>query len=291
MVFERIEKLKEDYTDKYVVVDPDRPELSRFGHLVGQVKTINMNGRALVQFLGDDIGWYDIDLDFLRIVDGPDAEPPRPKKAPAAREKPAAKAAKKPAAAKAAPAGKKMSTAEILAAARAKKAGGTAASAGAEKPAGKGKKMSTAEILAAARAKAKPAGGETATKPKEEKAASAAAEPAEKKSASPAKPRAKMSTAEILAAARAGKKAAPTTQPEGDSSESASGVATSSPAEAEPAVSEAEAPASEQSASAEVATEPQPAGDTAKKKVDRSALPKTTAEIIAYCRRVDGKKE
>jgi hypothetical protein len=50
MQFERIEKLKEQYTDQYVAVDASRPELARFKGVVGQVKTVNCNGRALVEF-------------------------------------------------------------------------------------------------------------------------------------------------------------------------------------------------------------------------------------------------
>lgn len=46
MVFEQIEKLKRDFTDKYVVVDSDRPELRRFQAMTGVVKTVNMNGRC-----------------------------------------------------------------------------------------------------------------------------------------------------------------------------------------------------------------------------------------------------
>ena len=67
MVFEHIEKLKQEYTDKYVTVDEQRPELQRFGHMTGIVKTVNMNGRALVEFDGlENIGWYDIEIDFLK---------------------------------------------------------------------------------------------------------------------------------------------------------------------------------------------------------------------------------
>ena len=39
MVFEHIEKLKRQYTDKYVVVDATRPELARFRDTTGVVKT------------------------------------------------------------------------------------------------------------------------------------------------------------------------------------------------------------------------------------------------------------
>jgi hypothetical protein len=93
---ERIEILKEEYTDQYVVVDAGRPEFARFKGLVGQVRTINMNGRALVEFEGrNDRGRYDIELDFLKVVEKPEPKPPPEKPKPKA--KPAAKrAAKKP---------------------------------------------------------------------------------------------------------------------------------------------------------------------------------------------------
>ena len=62
MIFEHIDKLKSQYTDKYVVVDESQPELKRFRGLTGTVKTVNMSGRALVEFDGyANIGWYDID--------------------------------------------------------------------------------------------------------------------------------------------------------------------------------------------------------------------------------------
>ena len=50
MVFEQIEQLKDEYTDKYVVVKGERPELRRFQGLTGTVRTVNMSGRALVEF-------------------------------------------------------------------------------------------------------------------------------------------------------------------------------------------------------------------------------------------------
>ena len=74
MVFpDTVESLKTQYTDKYVKVDATRPELARFQDVVGQVKTVNMNGRALVEFLDyhTNIGWFDIDLACLTIVDKP----------------------------------------------------------------------------------------------------------------------------------------------------------------------------------------------------------------------------
>ena len=100
MLIDRAETLKKSLTDKWVVVDPVIAELRRFAGQTGKVKTVNMNCRALVEFGGTaDIGWYDIDPAFLRVVDAP-----APKAAaPAAKaEKPAAD---KPAAA-AKPAGK-----------------------------------------------------------------------------------------------------------------------------------------------------------------------------------------
>lgn len=87
MSIDRAEQLKEKLTDKYVVVDASIPELRRFANWTGRVKTVNMSCRALVEFDGPvDIGWYDINPDYLMVVDGP-----RPKAAPAAKA-PAAKA-------------------------------------------------------------------------------------------------------------------------------------------------------------------------------------------------------
>jgi len=37
---------------------------------VGLVRTVNMSGRALVEFDAyDNIGWYDIEVDYLKVVD------------------------------------------------------------------------------------------------------------------------------------------------------------------------------------------------------------------------------
>jgi hypothetical protein len=93
MLPEQVEKLRQQYTDKYVAVDTARPELARFKGVVGQVKTVNMSGRALVQFdANNDRGWYDIALEDLKVVDKPPPKPPPPKpvekKAPAAKPKP-----------------------------------------------------------------------------------------------------------------------------------------------------------------------------------------------------------
>jgi glyoxylate carboligase len=61
-MFDVIERLKSEWTDKYVVIDSPAPELARFAKTTGQVKTVNMNGRCLVEFdQYNNIGWYDID--------------------------------------------------------------------------------------------------------------------------------------------------------------------------------------------------------------------------------------
>ena len=124
-----VEALKNQYTDKYVRVNAARPELARFHDAVGQVKTVNMSGRALVEFMDYhlNIGWFDIDPSCLTVVDKPAPKDPAEKaaKPPAAVAKPAAA---KPAAAKAAPAAgeKKLSPLEL---ARMQGAGGKAAAA------------------------------------------------------------------------------------------------------------------------------------------------------------------
>jgi hypothetical protein len=193
VMFDVIERLKSEWTDKYVVVSSPAPELARFSRTTGVVKTVNMNGRCLVEFdQFNNTGWYDIDPACLTIVAKPEPKPAAAKesKAPPAAKAPAAPkpaAADKPAA-KPAAAGK-PSTADILAAARAKAAGGSAPAATA-KPAGG--KPSTADILAAARAKA----GAPAAKPAGDEGAKA-------------DPGTKPSTAEILARARAAKAATP----------------------------------------------------------------------------------
>ena len=127
MSIDRAEQLKEKLTDKFVVVDQSIPELRRFANWTGKVKTVNMSCRALVEFDGPvDIGWYDINPDYLIVVDGP-----RPKVAPAAKAPAAAesKVVPKPAAA---PAGK--SPLDAIRAQQAAKAGGAAPVAAGAKP-------------------------------------------------------------------------------------------------------------------------------------------------------------
>ena len=136
MSIDRAEKLKEALTDKFVVVEADVPELRRFQNWTGKVKTVNMNCRALVEFDGPvDIGWYDIDPDYLKVVDAPVKKAP----APAAKAAPAeAKAAPKPAAA----AGGK-SPLDAIRAQQAAKAGGAAPAA----PAAAGAKPSPLDMI------------------------------------------------------------------------------------------------------------------------------------------------
>ena len=96
MSIELAEKLKEKLTDKFVVVDKSIPELRRFANWTGKVKTVNMSCRALVEFDGPvDIGWYDIDPDYLKVVDAPVKKAPAPasQKRHPAESKPAAKPA------------------------------------------------------------------------------------------------------------------------------------------------------------------------------------------------------
>src|SRR4051812_13386268 len=169
MFADQFEQMKREYIDKYVLVDGTRPELARFRDVVGRVKAVNMNGRALVEF--DDyhlnVGWFDIAPEYLKVVDKPPPKAPKveakkapPKAAPAAK-KPAANLAAAGAAAK----GGKPSVADILAAARGGKAGAAPAAKAAsvsapaaEKSAAAGapkvdrSKMSVADMLAAARA-------------------------------------------------------------------------------------------------------------------------------------------
>jgi hypothetical protein len=71
VIADRIDELRKQYTGKYVLVDASRPELARWAGVLGEVKTINQNGRALVQFDGADRGWHDIDPRHLGITEPP----------------------------------------------------------------------------------------------------------------------------------------------------------------------------------------------------------------------------
>ena len=61
------EAIKREWTDQYVRVNPQHPELKRFEGIVGRVVTVNWSNKALVDF--QDGGWYDIAPDYLRKLD------------------------------------------------------------------------------------------------------------------------------------------------------------------------------------------------------------------------------
>jgi len=199
MSIEIAQKLKSQLTDKYVVVKEGVPELRRFSSLTGIVKTVNMSGRALVEFDGPvDIGWYDIDPQYLVVVEAP-AKKAAPAKAaeptkPAAATKPpaAAAAAMKPApTATAKPAGKSP-----LEMARAQGAGTATAAPAAAKPAPAGpvagaappaKKLSPLE-MARQQGAGKPGGAPAASKPAPAPPAPAPAAAVEKAAPTPHRP-------------------------------------------------------------------------------------------------------
>lgn len=263
MVFDRIEQLKREYTDKYVVVNDKRPELARFGGQVGLVKTINMNGRALVEFQDyiANIGWFDIELDFLKLVPKPEA---------GATAKADKHAARKPAAEATAPAKAAAATAPPAKAAPAAKPAAKPAEAPAAKaPAAPGEKKLSPIELARMQGAAKRDGGAAPAKAKP-----AAAE-GEKPAAAPAAGK-KQSTADILAAART-KRAAPTAEP-----------APPAPAEEPPPATTTPEPSS---VTREAAVVTAPAAAPAKPAGVVSSGPFTklgsTAEKIAWCRTND----
>jgi hypothetical protein len=68
------ETLKQEWTDQFVMVNPERPELKRFEGIIGRVVTINWNNKAIIDF--QDGGWYDItpSADFLRKIDPAEAK-------------------------------------------------------------------------------------------------------------------------------------------------------------------------------------------------------------------------
>ena len=321
MVFEHIDKLKEEYTDKFVTVDDSRPELKRFDGLVGRVKTVNMSGRALVEFDNwvNNIGWYDIDIDFLKVVDESEVAE-KTAKAKVAPKKTDAKASKLEKSRESAgkPSGKAgggMSMDDILAAARsgaapaAKKETKPASARAEERPAkASGGQMSVAEMLAAARASDS---GEAKSAP-----AKQAESKQEATAAAPAKDPKSMSVAEMLAAARsadsgeggpAAASPAPAkkeTPPAGEKPAAAKqlktpkGVDTSgmtveqmlalardqASGKAPPAEEKTEAVPQEPPAAPE--PEPEPAAKAAP--APPGELPQDVADIVAFCRGKDG---
>ena len=66
------DELKRRWTDQFVQVNANRPELNRFAGVVGRVVTVNHNNQALVDF--QDGGWYDISPDYLTILDPAEAK-------------------------------------------------------------------------------------------------------------------------------------------------------------------------------------------------------------------------
>ena len=153
MVFQHIENLQQEYTDKHVVVNEEQPELERFKGMTGIVRTVNMNGRALVEFDGDNnIGWYDIDIDFIRVIDEPVSADTPAKEPPAARKE--EKEDKAPSELKKAREEKdrgEMSVDEILAAAKEDAGDGEAADPTEESAAADDAAMSVDDILTTAR--------------------------------------------------------------------------------------------------------------------------------------------
>lgn len=68
------DRLKEEWTDQFVLVKPGHPELARFNDIVGRVVTVNFNGKAIVDF--QDGGWYDITAseEFLTRIPAEEAK-------------------------------------------------------------------------------------------------------------------------------------------------------------------------------------------------------------------------
>jgi hypothetical protein len=68
------EALLREWTDQFVTVNPDRPELKRFAGIIGRVVTVNWNNKALIDF--QDGGWYDItaSAEYLKKVDPAEAK-------------------------------------------------------------------------------------------------------------------------------------------------------------------------------------------------------------------------
>ena len=83
----RPEALKTHWTGRTVAVRDAAGTNARFAGRVGRVRTVNMNGRALVQFAGDDETWYDLDPRDLVETAEPAEEAPPPVR-PAVGEEP-----------------------------------------------------------------------------------------------------------------------------------------------------------------------------------------------------------
>lgn len=72
-----IERLKREWTGRRVAAVGPSPALRRFAGRAGTVITVNMNGRALVQFDGGvDITWYDLAIEDLQTLTASTPERP-----------------------------------------------------------------------------------------------------------------------------------------------------------------------------------------------------------------------
>ena len=110
----RPEALKAHWTGRTVAVREPTGVRARFAGRVGRVRTVNMNGRCLVQFAGDDETWYDLDpRDLAETAEVPEATPPPVK--PAVGEEPKNQTAADPSVTPKAAAGggKKLSVLEL----------------------------------------------------------------------------------------------------------------------------------------------------------------------------------
>ena len=73
----RPEQLKAYWTGRTVQVRAGGVRLERFAGRTGRVRTVNMNGRPLVQFAGPDETWYDLDPAVLvEVEEAPDVPSP-----------------------------------------------------------------------------------------------------------------------------------------------------------------------------------------------------------------------
>lgn len=68
----RMDELKAEWTDQFVRVNGERPELKRFDGVIGRVVTVNWNGKAVIDF--QDGGWYDITASPLYLTRVPKAD-------------------------------------------------------------------------------------------------------------------------------------------------------------------------------------------------------------------------
>ena len=68
------EALVREWTDQYVTVNTERPELKRFAGVIGRVVTVNWSERAIIDF--QDGGWYDVSAstEFLNKLDPAEAK-------------------------------------------------------------------------------------------------------------------------------------------------------------------------------------------------------------------------